>query len=77
MANLTLSLDAELLRRARIRALERGTSVNAIVREYLEEYARMGSARDPVRGFLTVAERAKASSGRGGRTWTRDDAHHR
>ena len=77
MTNLTLTLDAELLRRARIRALERGTSVNAVVREYLEDYAKMESARDPVRGFLAVAERAKASSGRGGRTWTRDDAHER
>ena len=37
MANLTLSIDDETLRRARIRAIELDTSVNAIVRTYLEE----------------------------------------
>ena len=39
MANLTLKIDEDLLRRARIRALERATSVNAVVREFLEGYA--------------------------------------
>jgi len=37
VANLTLTIDEDLLRRARIRALEQGTSVNARVRKYLEQ----------------------------------------
>ena len=36
MANLTLSVEDALLKKARIHAIERGTSVNALVREYLE-----------------------------------------
>jgi len=44
MANLTLTIDEDALRRARIRALEHGTSVNAVVREFLESYA--GSERE-------------------------------
>jgi plasmid stability protein len=37
MSNLTITIDEETLRRARIRALEQGTSVNALLRDYLEE----------------------------------------
>lgn len=44
MANLTVAIDDDLLRRARIRALESGTSVNALLREYLEDYAGAGSS---------------------------------
>ena len=36
MTNLTLTVDATLLRKARILALERRTSVNALVREFIE-----------------------------------------
>ena len=36
MTNLTLTVDETLLRKARILALERGTSVNAMVREFIE-----------------------------------------
>ena len=32
MANLTLVIDEDVLRRARVRALQQGTSVNALVR---------------------------------------------
>lgn len=37
MTNLTLTIDDTLLRKARIKALERGTSVNAMVREFIEK----------------------------------------
>ena len=37
MTNLTLTVDETLLRTARILALERGTSVNAMVREFIEK----------------------------------------
>ena len=37
--NLTITVDDDVLRRARIRALEQGTSVNAVLREFLESYA--------------------------------------
>lgn len=77
MANLTLVIDGDLLRRARIRALEQGTSVNAIVRDYLRHYVGADAAEDAVDAFLARAGRSRASSGPGGRTWTRDDAHER
>ena len=39
MANLTVVIESETSKRARMRALEEGTSVNAVVRDYLAEYA--------------------------------------
>ncbi len=39
MTNLTITVDEQTLKKARIRALEEGTSVNAILRDYLETYA--------------------------------------
>lgn len=38
--NLTLSTDAELLRRARIAARSMGKSLNQLIREYLERLSR-------------------------------------
>ena len=39
MANLTITIDPALLREARVRAVREGTSVNAILRDYLQVYA--------------------------------------
>lgn len=40
MANLTVSLDEGLIKQARLRAIQEGTSVSAKVRELLSRYAR-------------------------------------
>jgi hypothetical protein len=76
MANLTLKIDDQLLRRARIRALEQGTTVNELVRDYLSRYAVPRADRmRAFRRFLEVAEQARATSG--GRKLTRDELHQR
>jgi plasmid stability protein len=77
VANLTLTIDEDLLRRARIRALERGTSVNAVVREFLEGYAGSEQETSALQALGALADRARASSGPGGRSWTRDGIHDR
>ena len=77
MANLTITIDERLLRRARMRALEDGTSVNAVLRAYLERYAGAGDAAEALGGFAGLARASTASSGPGGRSWTRDDLHDR
>jgi hypothetical protein len=46
MTNLTLSLDDAIVRKARIRAIEEGTSVSAKVREFLAQYAKVDSTPD-------------------------------
>jgi len=77
MANLTLTIDGELLKRARIRALEQDTSVNALVREYLEQLATRGPEREGVDAFLAMTESIHAGSGPGGRRWTREELYER
>ena len=46
MANLTLSIDSDVLKKARKIAIDRETSVNAIVRDYLEDLVR-SEGEDP------------------------------
>lgn len=72
MANLTLTVDDHVLRRARIRALEQGTSVNAVVRDYLAGFAGEEPSRAAIDRFLATARSSRASSGTGGRQWTRE-----
>ncbi len=77
MANLTISIDEDVLKRARIRALEQGTSVNALLREYVESYAGNDLHREGLTEFLKIAREANCGSGPEGRTWTRDELHER
>lgn len=73
--NLTITVDDEVLRRARIRALEQGTSVNAVLREFLESYAGDTTEADARRRLAAVARVSEASSGPGGRSWTRSELY--
>ena len=58
MANLTITVDEETVKRARIRALEEGTSVNALLRGYLEDYA--GVRREKSDDWRKIQELAKS-----------------
>lgn len=77
MANLTVTVDEQVLRRARIRALENGTSVNAVVSDYLQRYAGPSQTQAALAGFVELASKSTASSGPEGRTWRRDDLYDR
>jgi len=77
MANLTVTVTADVLRRARLRALERGTSVNSLVADYLQRYAGPDPAGEALSAFLDLAAEAGSGSGVGGRTWTRDELYDR
>lgn len=59
-------MDEETVKRARIRALEEGTSVNALLRGYLEDYA--GLRRERLEAWRKIREIAENSGmGSGGR----------
>jgi plasmid stability protein len=77
MASLTLSIDEQLLKRARIRALERDTSVNALVRDYLQRLVTEESRSHGMAPFLELTESLHAGSGSQGRRWTREELHER
>jgi len=76
MANLTITIDDDLLRKARIRALEQGTSVNAILRDYLTAFAGAGDAQARALSELLAVSSASTAR-RGAATWTRDELHER
>ncbi len=76
MSNLTITVDDEVLKRARLRALEQGTSVNAVLREVLEAYAGVRRRQqEAVRAILVQARESRAQ--RGEAKWTRDSLHER
>jgi plasmid stability protein len=84
MANLTITVDDEVLKKARIRALEQGTSVNAILAERLRVYARVGSAQllatEALLSLATESRRTgskRARKPRRGRRFSRDELHER
>ncbi|MFZ1494877.1 MAG: hypothetical protein WAU60_15910 [Candidatus Competibacter denitrificans] len=79
MTNLTISIDDELLKRARIRALEEDTSVNAVLADYLRIYAHADELQRQrqvaLAALLALAEQGQAR--REARTWTREELHER
>ena len=76
MANLTIAIEDELLQRARVRALQQGTSVNAVLRQYLQAWTDDSRSRQTaIREILDLAN--SVDTGSGGRRWTRDELHER
>jgi hypothetical protein len=65
------------LHRARRKALEQRTTINGLLRNYLELYVGDEVGDAAASRFLRRAQRTTAGSGAGGRSWTRDDLHER
>jgi len=74
-ANLTLQLDEEVIRRARILAAKRGTSVSAMVARELAGLVEQDSRYEEAR--VRAEEVMKTATPRGGRSWRRDELHER
>ena len=80
MANLTVTIEDDLLQRARERAVAEKTSVNALVREYLTRYvaeqeaARLAHTRRLLAAMDDIATRLNLG---GDITWTRDELYDR
>jgi plasmid stability protein len=62
MANITITLDNELLKRARIKAAELGTSVNAVLRDHLREWTADDREREKARAVQSFLRRAREST---------------
>ena len=74
--NLTLTLDEGLLRAARKVALDRETSVNRLVREYLVQLVEETDKRKAALADLEEIFRTSRFEA-GPITWTRDELHER
>ena len=76
MSNITLSVPEETLREVRKLAAERETTVNALVREYLERLADHKTRRAKLkREIARFARSSKAAVGP--IDWSRADVHER
>ena len=75
MANLTIAIDDALLQRAREAAVRENTSVNALVRDFLNRYVDARSQRlQALERFEAVAA---ASGSRSQEPWKRESLHQR
>lgn len=73
MANLTLSVDDDLLQKAREAAVHERTSVNALVREFLMDYVGARSRRFEALDVLDAL--AAKNDARSTGDWSRDSLH--
>ena len=72
--NVTLSIDEQVVARARQIASGRGTSLNQLIRDYLEGLTRPGD----VNAVLEELDILRAdSTGRSRGPWTRENLHKR
>lgn len=71
MAELTITIDDDVLEQARTQALRDGTSVEALLRDYLENYTHLQSRyRNAAANIIRIAGQSTASSK--GTLWTQD-----
>ena len=73
--NVTLSVDDEVMRRARRRAEVLGTSVNQLIREYLEQLAGKTDANEDAAEFERLSRLAQGDSR--GSKFSREELHER
>ena len=76
MKNVTIALDESLLREARRIAADRSTTLNAMIREFLQQLAEQESKGMQARHRIVELCR-KTQAEVGPRTWSRDDLHER
>ena len=70
--NITLSADEVLIERARARARQQRTSLNAAFRQWLESYAAEQGARESYESLMERLDEVEA-----GRSFTRDEMNER
>ena len=76
MSNITLSLEKEDIKQARVLALQQGSSLNAVVRQFIKDYIANN------RGYQQVTERILQQANHTqfsseGKKWTRADLYER
>ena len=76
MRNLTLAIEDEVLEAARRLALERGTTVNQLVRDHLAHLVTREDRRRAAAERLKRAMQEELTEV-GPHTWTREDLHAR
>ncbi len=73
--NLTLQLDEDVIRRARIVAAKRGTSVSALVARELDALVEQDARYEEA--WRRAEDLMRGAAPHGGRSWRRDELHDR
>lgn len=71
--NLTVQLDEDVIRRAKVVAAKRGTSVSALVARQLNDLAAEDDRYEAAR--KRAIELMDQATAHGGRNWTRDELY--
>ena len=77
MANLTLSIDAQLLKDARAVAFERETTLTELIREYLGGLAKGLAVKRRIEAAQLMKAFDRNARHFGGITWKREDLYER
>lgn len=72
--NVTLSIDEQVVAKARQIASVRGTSLNQLIRDYLEDLTSPGNVKAVLDELDTLWA---GSTGRSRSPWTREELHER
>jgi len=73
--NLTVQLDDDVIRQARVVAARRGTSVSQLVAHQIEELVEADRRYDEA--WAAAREAMAGAVDRGGRSWTREELYDR
>ena len=71
--NITLSAKEELINKARDYASKHGTTLNSMIREFLEKIVKQEKSDTGLKRFLQLAENYSGDSK--GWTWNRNDIY--
>jgi hypothetical protein len=77
MANITMSIDDELLKEARKIAVEKDTSLTGLIRGYLKELVEKEVVLKEMAALELESIFASSEAVVGEKTWSRDDLHAR
>lgn len=76
MANITLKIDDALLEKARRPAFLKKTSINAVVKQRIEQFVAGDLNREAaLKGLDAFFQKTNAKVGK--KTWTREEIHER
>ena len=75
--NITLSIDEEIVKKIRKIAIDKNTTLTAMVRDYLTAVANTDSSRRKELAARLKTSFQHLSRDMGPRTWTREDIHAR
>ncbi len=73
--NITLSIDEQIVKKVRKIAIDRDTTLNAMVREYLTSVAESDLAVRKEQAAQLMSSTERLARDMGPRSWTREDLH--